>query len=663
MSNVLQSGDLDAPAPPAPPGLRPRRRGRRLISALVGVVAVCGVIGANVPTVGGAVEDWYHHYQITRPAYEAKYGLWNELNIPAGFRVNGIHATLLYNGDILIMAGSGNNQSFFNAGTFKTLLFNPATMRMKLIPTPWDVFCAGHIELPDGNILVAGGTARYENLNPVYAGGSMTVTNYDMKEALTLGKGTVFTAPDGAKFKSAFPLRVPRATVGKAAANGANPVITPGQQNVWVDAVKKGKGSLQSKSVRYQVQGLIGSQSNALLFGIGTPMTLQKQNFMGTNDAYVFDVKTERFVKVNSMNYARWYPTLAEMGNGMVMTMSGLNGQGQVTMQNEMYNPKTGNWTKGPTRGFPTYPATFLTENGQLFFTGSNSGYGPATPAWRTPGFWNIKTNAFKPVPGIKDPQDLETSASVLLPPAQNQTVMVLGGGGVGQSNSATARTALLDMAAPSPQWTPGPSLAEPTRYPITVLLPDDDVLVTGGSRYYRGMHGSDNRDTRIYNVAGKAFSRAADSITGRDYHSGGILLPNGSVLTLGGNPLFGNAQDTLPQTFNQEIDVYDPPYMFQGSRPSIIGAPTAMKLGDGYVIKVSQASRIRYLRLMRPDNPTHVTDVNQRSIAVKFSNLGNGYLKVSVPPNPNLTPPGYYMLFAVNDRGVPSTASWVRVS
>ena len=158
---------------------------------------------------------------------------------------------------------------------------------------------------------------------------------------------------------------------------------------------------------------------------------------------------------------------------------------------------------------------------------------------------------------------------------------MVLGGGGVGQSNSATARTGpARAWAAPSPQWTPGPSLAEPTRYPITVLLPDDDVLVTGGSRYYRGMHGSDNRDTRLYNVAGNAFSRAADSITGRDYHSGGILLPNGSVLTLGGNPLFGNAQDTLPQTFNQEIDVYDPPYMFQGSRPSIIGAPTAMKLG-----------------------------------------------------------------------------------
>jgi Domain of unknown function (DUF1929) len=555
------------------------------------------------------------------------------------------------------MAGSGNNQDFFNAGTFKTLLLNPVTMQEKLIPTPWDLFCAGHIELPDGNILVAGGTARYENLHPVYAGGSMTLVNNETSQSFSLPKGTVFTAPDGAQFASAFATSVPRATRQRG-----SQTVVPGQQNVWVDAVKKGKGSLVPDSERYRVKGLIGPQANALLYGVGTPMTLQKQNFQGTNDAYIFDVRTSRYVDVDSMNYARWYPTLAEMGNGMVMAMSGLDGQGQVTMNSEAFNPATGHWTVGPSRGFPTYPATFLTENGQLFFSGSNSGYGPATPAWRTPGFWNTLTNTFRPVPGIKDPQDLETSASVLLPPAQKQTVMVMGGGGVGQSNSSTARTALIDTAAPDPRWVTGPSLAEPTRYPITVLLPNDQVLVTGGSRDYRGMHGSDNRDTRIYDVASNTFSWAADSITGRDYHSGGILLPNGSILTLGGNPLFGNAQDTTPETFNTEIDVYDPPYMFAGPRPSISSAPPVMKLSDSYLIKVSQAADISYLRLMRPDNPTHVTDVNERSIAVSFTQAGNGYLRVTLPANPNLVPPSYYMLFAVNGKGVPSAGRWVQV-
>jgi hypothetical protein len=386
------------------------------------------------------------------------------------------------------------------------------------------------------------------------------------------------------------------------------------------------------------------------------------KNFQGTKDAYIFDVKTSRYVKVNSMNYARWYPTLAEMGNGMVMAMSGLNGQGQITMNSEMFNPKTKKWAQGPVRGFPTYPATFLTESGQLFFTGSNAGYGPSTPAWRTPGFWNVKTNVFRPVPGIAAPQDLETSASVLLPPAQKQRIMVLGGGGVGQSMSSTASTRLIDIAAPDPHWVRGPNLAQPTRYPITVLLPNDEVLVTGGSRYYRGMHGSDNRDTRIYNVAANSFSWAANSLTGRDYHSGGILLPNGSVLTLGGNPLYGNKEDTAPQTFNQEIDVYYPPYMFGGARPRIMAVPKVMRLRHSYLIKVSEASRIRYLRLMRPDNPTHVTDVNERSIAVDFTRVTKSELRVTLPTNPNLVPPSYYMLFAVSQTGIPSTARWVQV-
>lgn len=647
-------------APPRIPGAQRRRhRARRLLTVPLGVLLAGAVIAVNVPTVGTALAGRYHQYQITRPAYEARYGLWVKLDIPAKFRVNGIHSTLLHNGDVLIMAGSGNNQAFFDAGTFKTLLLNPVTMQERLIPTPWDLFCAGHVELPDGNILVAGGTARYENLKPAHAGGSMTVVNDDPDQPWHLPKGTVFVGPDGVRFASAFALTIPAAKRHTGPAGRAH--VVAAQQNVWVDAVKTGQGSLMPAAARYQVQNLLGP-ANGRLYGVGTAMTLQKQDFQGTNDAYIFNTATSSFEDVSSMHYARWYPTLAEMGNGMVMTMSGLDGQGQVTVNSEMFDPATSTWAKGPVHGFPTYPATFLTQDGRLFFTGSSAGYGPATPAWRTPGFWDVKTDGFQPVPGIADPKNLETSASVLLPPAQKQSVMVMGGGGVGQSGTATADTRLIDLAAPDPHWVRGPDLAEPTRYPITVLLPNDDVLVTGGSRYYRGMHASDNRDARIYHVATNSFSWAADPVTGRDYHSGGILLPNGSVLTLGGNPLFGNKQDTTPQTFNQEVDVYFPPYMFQGTRPRIEEAPTVMEPGHRYIIGVSPPASVRYLRLMRPDNPTHVTDVNARSIAVPFTRVGGNDLDVTIPSNTNLIPPGYYMLFAVSRSGIPSTAAWVRV-
>ncbi len=101
---------------------------------------------------------------------------------------------------------------------------------------------------------------------------------------------------------------------------------------------------------------------------------------------------------------------------------------------------------------------------------------------------------------------------------------------------------------------------------------------------------------------------------------------------------------------------------MFQGTRPSIVTAPKVMSLGHSYLIKVPQSSDIKYLRLMRPDNPTHVTDVNERSVAVSFTQAGPGELRITLPSNANLLPPSYYMLFAVNRHGVPSDGYWVQV-
>ena len=221
------------------------------------------VLGVNVPTVGAAVADWYHQYQITRPAYEAKYGLWVKLNIPAKFRVNGIHSTLLYNGDVLIMAGSGNNQAFFNAGTFKTLLLNPVTMHEQLIPTPWDLFCAGHIELPDGNILVAGGTARYENLDPDLRG-----RQHDGRQQRHR------PSPGRCRRERSSPPRTARSSPppsrSRSRGRPSGPAPAAASRPSWPRPAERlgGRGQEgqgladQARTEQYQVQGLVGPQAS-----------------------------------------------------------------------------------------------------------------------------------------------------------------------------------------------------------------------------------------------------------------------------------------------------------------------------------------------------------------------------------------------------------------
>lgn len=74
-----------------------------------------------------------------------------------------------------------------------------------------------------------------------------------------------------------------------------------------------------------------------------------------------------------------------------------------------------------------------------------------------------------------------------------------------------------------------------------------------------------------------------------------------------------------------------------------------------------SRAERIQRARLMRPSAVTHTTDVEQRSIELGLEKTA-GTVTVTVPADPTLVPPGWYMLFVTDADGTPSVAKWVRV-
>jgi Domain of unknown function (DUF1929) len=87
-------------------------------------------------------------------------GRWTSCELPEGF--NPVHASVLPDGTVLLMAGSGNYTPDFEAGRFQSYLFAPDTCAATRLPTPGDLFCAGHAGLPNGNVLIAGGTRQYD---------------------------------------------------------------------------------------------------------------------------------------------------------------------------------------------------------------------------------------------------------------------------------------------------------------------------------------------------------------------------------------------------------------------------------------------------------------------------------------------------------------------
>ncbi|WP_221355774.1 kelch motif-containing protein [Streptomyces beigongshangae] len=638
-----------------------RRRARRIA---IGAAVVLALAGMNGPALYRFGSEQYHEYKINKPEYKAANGKWDIVEFPEEYRLNTIHAALLHTGKILLIAGSGNNQDNFDAKKFDTRVWDPVKKTIKKVPTPADLFCTGHTQLPNGNLLIAGGTKRYEKLKGdiTKAGGLMVVHNENPDKPITLPAGTRFTGKQNGKtFVSKDPVNVERAKKIFDPATGAFLRNEPGLGRIYVEAQKSGAKYETGTQDNYRVQGLSGADSRNT-YGIAEKLALDKKDFQGIKDAYEFDPVAEKYIKVDPMNEARWYPTLTTLSDGRILSLSGLDEIGQlVPGKNEVYDPKTKKWTyTKKVRQFPTYPAISLMQNGKLFYSGANAGYGP-DDVGRDPGVWDLETNKFKKLKGMSDPKLLETAGTVLLPPAQDEKYMVIGGGGVGESQRSSKKTRIVDLLADDPKFTDGPELEKGTRYPQYSILPDDGVLVSGGSEDYRGRGDSDILQARMYDAKANEFERVADPLVGRNYHSGSILLPDGRVMFFGSDSLYADKANTKPGKFEQRVEIYTPPYLFQGSRPTLSGGPETIERGGSATFPTRQSSSIKSVRLIRPSASTHVTDVDQRSVALDFEKTEDG-IEVTVPKSRNLVGSGWYMLFVTDDRGIPSKAQWVKV-
>ncbi|MET9135384.1 radical copper oxidase GlxA [Streptomyces parvulus] len=638
-----------------------RRRARRFA---IGTAVVVALAGMNGPWLYRFGTEKYHQYKINQPEYKAANGKWEIVEFPEEYRQNTIHAALLRTGKVLLVAGSGNNQDNADDKRYDTRIWDPVKGTVKKVPTPTDLFCTGHTQLANGNLLIAGGTKRYEKLkgDVTKAGGLMVVHNENPDQPITLPAGTRFTGKENGKtFVSKDPVLVPRAEKVFDPDTGEFVRNDPGLGRIYVEAQRSGAQYETGTEDNYRVQGLSGADARNT-YGIAQKLALDKKDFQGIRDAFEFDPVAEKYIKVDPMHEARWYPTLTTLGDGKILSVSGLDDIGQlVPGKNEVYDPGTRKWTyTDKVRQFPTYPALFLMQNGKIFYSGANAGYGP-DDVGRDPGIWDVETNKFTKVPGLSDADMLETANTVLLPPAQDEKYMVIGGGGVGESRLSSEKTRIIDLKADDPRFVDGPSMEKGTRYPQASVLPDDSVLVSGGSEDYRGRGDSNILQARMYHPATNDFERVADPLVGRNYHSGSILLPDGRLMFFGSDSLYADKANTKPGKFEQRIEIYTPPYLYRDSRPDLSGGPQTIARGDSGTFTSRAASTVKKVRLIRPSASTHVTDVDQRSVALDFTADGDR-LTVTVPENKNVVQSGWYMMFATDGEGTPSKAQWVRV-
>jgi PKD repeat protein len=354
----------------------------------------------------------------------------------------------------------------------------------------------------------------------------------------------------------------------------------------------------------------------------------------GIPDITIFDPSTSSWSRSVSMRFGRWYPTNTTLANGDVVIMAGKDGAGVTVREPEVWSNGTLRVLSTAGISLPLYPRTFVAPDGRVYLAGETQ----TTRYLSTSG-----TGSWTPGPsrryGARD-----YGSAVMY---DDGKILYVGGG----RTTNTAETIDLNSGAPAWQWTG--SMVYARRHLNATVLPTGEVLVTGGTS---GVTFNDVtapvHAAEIWNPATGLWTTLASNAVNRVYHSSSILLPDGRILHAGSG-------DAGPDQHSAEL--FSPPYLFKGARPTLTAAPSLVGYGSQFTVTTPDAASIAKVSLIRIGSVTHAFDMNQRFQWLSFYR-GAGQLTVTAPTSANRAPPGHYLVFILDGNGVPSVGKIVKL-
>lgn len=376
------------------------------------------------------------------------------------------------------------------------------------------------------------------------------------------------------------------------------------------------------------------------------------------------------WTKGPSMAHGRWYPTVTTLADGRLLTMGGRDEVGNLITTPEIW--EGGAWVELPGAGtveIPYYPRNFVDpKDGRIFYAGER-----IVSRWFDPDASGVGGGRGKWTAGPEHIFQKNRDYGTAVMYEAGKILYAGGGGHIGWGQSpdpkATAPTAtaeVIDLTQATPQWQVTSSMSVVRRHLNSTVLPDGQVLVTGGTSgagFVNIDPGLATRAAEVWNPANGQWRTLASNSVMRVYHSVSLLLPDGTVLhgasgdALAAQPGGGTVE--VPPQRNHEI--FSPPYLFKGARPTITSAPSTVSYGETFTVATPNAAQITDVRWIHLGSVTHAFDMGQRANTLSFTRNASG-VEVTAPANPNLAPPGHYQLFILNRNGVPSPGRVVRV-
>ena len=433
--------------------------------------------------------------------------------------------------------------------------------------------------------------------------------------------------------------------------------------------------------------------------------------------ASYFDVDTDELIEITPMlGKARFYPTCTVLPSGDILTWGGdywvdSNGDSLINdpkidttswiqFHMEGDDPAYGTWSEVPNllgtgsilERVQLYPYTQLIPDSPTMDedldAGGLSWVGPFSS-----GAAGTDTNSvFFPFDGgqadsVRDRRKRlwrSACAMVLLQlamPNPSPRILLLGGGLETEETVDVTSSAEIwnSTLASGNRWSFADSMSVERHDLDAVLLPNGHVFVVGGhsseGSCYQNPGGVCPLECETFDPEAALTEQWTESdavAVKREYHSVALLLPDARVIVAGGE----DRDETEASTY----EIYYPPYLFKdvgGSavirgatdRPIIDsieehGLPGSKEIfysGSTFDIEVSGDvdPAACEVVLMRPCSVTHSNDMSQRSLLLQSEQAGSD-IRVTVSFDEKDAPPGPYMVFVLNDEGIPSKAKWI---
>ena len=442
--------------------------------------------------------------------------------------------------------------------------------------------------------------------------------------------------------------------------------------------------------------------------------------FAGHAATWRLDIEDELldWVSAGDMFQPRWYPTATLLLDGKVMVTGHDNQPNEnADRERDIYEIATNTWLQGtaPSGAWPNlipdpqcletndielqdYPRLHVLESGWVIQT--NATVGPAHHPTNMPTrFMDLSSSCSNPRwedAAITSTQRLNGSSVHLVAwtPGLNgdftEVIYLVGGAEEAlelESDCAAAppgdyfaTTEKMVEPAVGAVWSAGPTLNLSRVQHNTVILLDGSLLTVGGQAVdtvgtcearriperYRTFEVFDNPSAGWAPMAAQAVDRR--------YHSVAALLPDGRVVSAGGQATAASSAS------EHSVEIYSPPYFFKGPRPVIDETALNEPHFDPYLYGGSLTFRVDLgniqkqidrVALLRNGTATHAFDMSQRYVELEIVNLQQDPealeswdVTVNIPPlqDQGRLPEGFYMLTVVDTDNVPSEASWIRV-